>query len=105
MPPRSIIVDPLDRHPHLVPRLCEEFARAWPEWCASVTRARLEACFESAPDGGLPAVFVAHERGEPLGTISLRPSFGDEPMAESPWVRGLLVFPGFRGGAVFRALE
>ena len=26
-------------------------------------------------------------------------------MPESPWVRGLLVFPEFRGGGVFRALE
>jgi GNAT superfamily N-acetyltransferase len=101
----SIAVDPLDRHPHLVARLCEEFLREWPAWCGSVTRARLEACFASAPDGGLPMVFVAHDNGRPLGTVSLRPWFAEEPMPESPWVRGLLVFPEFRGGAVFRALE
>ncbi|HEX7403698.1 MAG TPA: GNAT family N-acetyltransferase [Usitatibacter sp.] len=101
----SIAVDPLDRHPHLVPRLCEEFLREWPAWCGSVTQARLEACFASAPDGGLPIVFVAHDNGLPLGTVSLRPWFAEEPMPESPWVRGLLVFPEFRGGAVFRALE
>lgn len=100
-----LIVDPLDSHPQFVPQLCEEFARQWPAWCASVSRARLEACFASAPDGGLPVVFVAHDRGTALGTISLRPWFAEEPMAESPWVRGLLVFPEFRGGAVFHALE
>lgn len=101
----SVAVEPLERHPHLVPRLCEEFIRQWPEWCASVSRAELEACFASAPDGGLPIVFVAHDRGRPVGTIALRPWFADEPIAETPWVRGLLVFPEFRGGAVFAALE
>jgi len=100
-----IAVDPLDLHPHLVPRLCEEFTREWPVWCGSVTRRRLEACFASASDGGLPIVFVAHDDGLPLGTVSLRPWFAEEPMPESPWVRGLLVFPEFRGGGVFRALE
>ncbi|HEX7466950.1 MAG TPA: GNAT family N-acetyltransferase, partial [Usitatibacter sp.] len=100
-----VAVDPLDRHPRLAPRLCEEFTREWPAWCGSVTRARLEACFASAPDGGLPIVFVAHDHGVPLGTVSLRPWFAEEPMTESPWVRGLLVFPEFRGGAVLRALE
>jgi GNAT superfamily N-acetyltransferase len=100
-----VVVDPLDRHPHLVARLCQEFAREWPAWCASVSQARLEACFASAPDGGLPIVFVAHDRGQPLGTIALRPWFAEEPMPETPWVRGLLVFPEFRGGAVFGALE
>ncbi|MGZ5084142.1 MAG: GNAT family N-acetyltransferase [Usitatibacter sp.] len=100
-----LTVEPLDSHPHFMPILCEEFARQWPEWCASVSRARLEACFASAPDGGLPIVFVAHDRGAPLGTISLRPWFAEEPMAESPWVRGLLVLPRHRGGAVFHALE
>ena len=47
----------------------------------------------------------AHDRGLPLGTVSLRPWFAEEAMPESPWVRGLLVFPEFRGGPVFRALE
>jgi GNAT superfamily N-acetyltransferase len=100
-----VAVDPLDRHPHLVPRLCEEFIRQWPDWCASVSRAELEAGFASAPDAVLPRVFVAHDRGTPLGTIALRPWFADQPMSETPWVRGLLVFPEFRGGAVFHALE
>jgi N-acetylglutamate synthase-like GNAT family acetyltransferase len=47
---------------------------------------------------------VAHHRGAPLGTIGLRPWFAEEPMPETPWVRGLLVFPEYRGGAVFLAL-
>lgn len=101
----SIAVDPLDHHPHLVARLCAEFSRQWPEWCASVSRARLEACFASGPGGELPLVFIAHHRGDPLGTIALRPWFAEEAMPETPWVRGLLVFPEFRGGAVFPALE
>jgi len=101
----SITVDPLDRHPHLLARLCAEFTREWPEWCASVTCPELESCFACAPGGGLPLVLVAHRDGEPLGTIALRPWFAEEPMAETPWVRGLLVFPEHRGGAVFRALE
>jgi GNAT superfamily N-acetyltransferase len=101
----SISVDPLDLHPSLVARLCDEFTREWPKWCGSVSRARLEACFASASDGGLPIVLVAHDEGFPLGTVSLRPWFAEDPMAESPWVRGLLVFPEHRGGRVFRALE
>ena len=98
-------VEPLDLHPEFVAPLCEAFARQWPAWCASVSRERLEACFASAPDGGLPIVFVAHEDGAALGTVALRPWFAEEPMAESPWVRGLLVLPEHRGGVVFRALE
>jgi GNAT superfamily N-acetyltransferase len=50
-------------------------------------------------------VFVAHDGERALGTISLRPWFAEAPMPETPWVRGLLVLPAFRGGAVFRALE
>jgi GNAT superfamily N-acetyltransferase len=50
-------------------------------------------------------VFVAHDGECPLGTVSLRSWFAEEPMAETPWVRGLLVLPPYRGGAVFRALE
>ncbi len=100
-----LTVGPLDSHPQFVPRLREEFTREWPAWCASVSRARLEACFASAPDGGLPVVFVAHHGGVPMGTISLRPWIAEEPMEPSPWVRGLLVFAQFRGGRVLRALE
>jgi GNAT superfamily N-acetyltransferase len=103
--PGSIAVDPLELHAHFLPRLCEEFTREWPVWCGSVTRARLEACFASASEGGLPRVWVAHDGGVALGTISLRPWFAEESMPESPWVRGLLVFPEHRGGTVFRALE
>ena len=106
MTPRGpIAVDRLDRHPRFLPRLCAEFAREWPDWCATVSRAELESGFASAPDGRLPVVLVAHRDGEPLGTIALRPWFAERPMPETPWVRGLLVFPGHRGGAVFRALE
>ena len=101
----ALVVEPLAHHPHLIPRLCEAFACEWPEWAASVSRAGLEACFASAPDGGLPIVFVALVGGEPAGTIALRPWFAEEPMQESPWVRGLLVLPEHRGGVVFRALE
>ena len=101
----SIAVDPLDRYPQFVAPLRAEFAREWPAWCASASRAELDACFASAPGGSLPLVLVAHQGGEALGTIALRPWFADEPMPETPWVRGLLVLPRHRGGAVFRALE
>ena len=104
IPRGSIAVDPLDRYPQFVAPLRAEFAREWPAWYASASRAEVDACFASAP-AGLPLVLVAHALGEPLGTIALRPWFADEPMAETPWVRGLLVFPRYRGGAVFRALE
>jgi GNAT superfamily N-acetyltransferase len=100
-----VLVEPLDRHPQFIAPLCDAFAIQWPAWCSSVTRERLEAGFASAPDGGLPIVFVAHDGRAPLGTIALRPWFAEEPMDESPWVRGLLVLPGHRGGAAFRALE
>jgi GNAT superfamily N-acetyltransferase len=101
----SIVVDRLERHPEMVERLCEEFIRQWPQWCASITRRQLEAGFESATDGGLPMIFVAHHAGRPVGSVALRPWFAETPMSETPWVRGLLVFPEFRGGVVFHAIE
>ena len=39
-----------------------------------------------------------------LGSIALRAWFADEPMEETPWIRGLLVLPAWRGRGVDRQL-
>jgi GNAT superfamily N-acetyltransferase len=105
MPMNRIRVDPIDRHPEYVTILADAFAAEWPEWASTVSRDEMVAGFAPGLPQGLPAVLVAHDGGRPLGTIALRPWFAEEPMEHSPWVRGLLVLPGHRGGAVFPALE
>ena len=97
-------VDSIDLHPRFVPLLVDAFAREWPDWCARVGRPAVEAIFVPGASGSLPVVLVAHAGGEPLGTIALRPWFGEEPMAETPWVRQLYVFPRHRGRSVDRLL-
>jgi hypothetical protein len=99
----TIVCDVAAR-PEVVPRLLEGFRREWPEWCASVSRPALEALFEGGADGRLPVVLVAMCGDSVQGTIALRPWFGEEPMAHTPWVRQLLVFPEFRGGRAYPAL-
>ena len=99
-----MVVEPLSLHPRFIPAFADAFSAEWPDWAAKVGRAAVEAIFEAGPDGGFPVVLVAHAAGEPLGTVALRPWFGEEPMAETPWVRQLYVFPRHRGRGVDRAL-
>ena len=97
-----MIVEPL--HPRFIPVLADTFAREWPDWCARVGRPAVEDIFRQGPAGSLPLVLAAHADGDILGTIALRPWFAEEPMAQTPWVRQLYVFPGHRGRGVDRAL-
>jgi N-acetylglutamate synthase-like GNAT family acetyltransferase len=80
------------------------FFGEWPEWCTRFGRPVVEEIFACGSDGAMPVVLVAHRDGELLGTIALRPYFGEEPMAETPWVRQLFVFPRHRGRGKDRAL-
>lgn len=104
MTARALRVVPLATHPHLVAPLADAFAAEWPQWCASVGRARIERCFACSPAGGLPQAFAALDGERVAGTISLQPWFAEEPMEETPWVRGLLVLPDWRGGPAYRLL-
>ena len=99
-----MLIADLDSQPHFLPALVEAFEAEWPEWCKSVGRARLEAIFRNGPRGELPLVLVAFEGTTLLGTIALRPWFAEERMAETPWVRQLLVLPDHRGRGVDRLL-
>lgn len=102
---RDTVVSDVAEYPHLVPRLIEGFRQEWPEWCASVSPRELERTFESGNPGELPAILVATgPAGEVRGTIALRPYFAAAPMAETPWVRQLYVFPEYRGRGVYPAL-
>lgn len=99
-----MVVSDLSQHPRFVPALVDGFFAEWPDWCARVGRPVVESIFVSSGDGGLPAILVAHEGLEPLGTVALRPYFAEEPMAQTPWVRQFFVFPRVRGRGVDRAL-
>jgi GNAT superfamily N-acetyltransferase len=99
-----ISISNLSRHPGFVPALVDGFFDEWPEWCGRVGRPVVASIFEPGADGDLPLVLVAHENGEPLGTVALRPWFGEEPMAQTPWVRQFFVFPRCRGRGVDRLL-
>jgi GNAT superfamily N-acetyltransferase len=90
--------------PGLVAPLADAFALEWPEWAARVPRERIEQCFECGPGQQLPRTFAAVTSSGPVGTVSLRAWFGEEPMAESPWIRGLFVWPGYRGRGIDRLL-
>jgi GNAT superfamily N-acetyltransferase len=99
-----ITVGRLDRFPQFIPALADAFAAEWPEWARTVSRADLEAIFTSGAQGLLPVVLAAWEDERVLGTIALRPWFGDEAMQETPWVRQLFVMPESRGRGVDRVL-
>ena len=99
-----IAVAPLARDSPHVALLADAFAREWPAWSRTVSRAELEAIFHAAPGEALPIVLVALEDDRVVGTVALRPWFAEEPMRETPWVRQLYVFPERRGRGVDRAL-
>lgn len=84
--------------------LADAFAAEWPEWAGQVGRAAVERTFASGPAGSLPAVYGAFAADVPVGTVALRPWFGEEPMEQTPWVRGLWVAPAHRGRGVDRLL-
>lgn len=98
---RVVPIVPGDR---CIGELSDIFAAEWPHWAATISRAQLEASFACGADGELPVVLVAKQGPRTLGTVALRPWFGDEPMAETPWVRGLYVPPEHRGRGVDRLL-
>lgn len=87
----------------LIPMLADRFAGEWPQWAATLDRASLEASFHSAA-AGLPLVLGARDGARAIGTVALRPWFGDVPMAETPWIRGLYVWPEWRGRGIDRRL-
>ena len=91
-------------HPRFIPPLADAFAREWPDWARTVSRAELEGIFKGGPGTTLLAALVAFEGEELQGTIALRPWFAEEPMAETPWVRQLYVFPRHRGRGIDRLL-
>jgi len=84
--------------------LADAFEREWPAWTSQVSRARVEQCFACARPGALPQAFAAVAGVVAIGTISLQAAFDEEPMPESPWIRGLLVLPAWRGRGVDRRL-
>ena len=97
-----IEVAPISRDDAWIRQLAEGFAAEWPQWAKTITRAELESGFVGGEGGDLPVVLVAHEHGRALGTVALRRWFAEQPMAESPWVRGLYIVPGYRGRGVER---
>jgi GNAT superfamily N-acetyltransferase len=98
-------IDRLDRGDPRIAQLADAFAEEWPDWARSLPRGALEAHFTSAHGtSALPLVLVAHEGGVAVGTIALRPWFGEEAMAETPWVRGFWVRPDRRGAGIGRRL-
>ncbi len=99
-----ITVGRIDRHPQFIAELADSFEREWPEWSRSVARIELEAIFASGPEGELPLVLAAFDDGRVLGTIALRPWFGDDAMPETPWVRQFFVLPACRGRGIDRTL-
>lgn len=85
-------------------QLADGFTAEWPEWAATLSRDALEDNFLSARGDALPRIFVAHEDRRALGTVSLRAWFGEEPMPETPWIRGFYVVPERRGTGIDRLL-
>jgi len=97
-------VELLARVPQFTPLLVDAFIREWPDWARSSSRTEIEKCFECRSDSELPLVLVAHDEDRLLGTVALRPWFADEHIEQTPWVRGLLVLPEFRGRGIDRVL-
>ncbi|MGZ5650614.1 MAG: GNAT family N-acetyltransferase [Usitatibacter sp.] len=99
-----IEVELITHNSNWIPQLADGFAAEWPQWATTIPRGELESGFLCGENGNLPLVLIAHEEGQALGTVALRHWFAEEPMAESPWVRGLYVMPGHRGRGVDRML-
>ena len=93
-----------DSDSRVIGALADAFAAAWPEWAATISRAALEDTFRCGEAGALPVVFAALDAGDPVGTVALRCWFGDQPMEQTPWVRGLWVAASHRGRGIDRLL-
>lgn len=100
----GVAIEVLFRGDPRIAQLADGFAAEWPGWAATLSRDALEAGFESGAADSLPRILVADAGGRAVGTIALRAWFGDEPMPEMYWVRGLWVAPAWRGRGIDRLL-
>lgn len=104
---RSVIVEPLRKHPTFVPALARHLEREWPDWYGPSgpgNAARDLAAFAN-PEGVLPVGVVAlSEAGEPCGVAALKgdglPQFG----RRSPWAAAGFVVPERRRQGIGAAL-
>jgi GNAT superfamily N-acetyltransferase len=104
LPPESAGISRLDAGDPRIAQLADAFAAEWPEWARSLRREALEAQFISAKGASLPLILVAHDGDRAVGTVALRAWFGEEAMAETPWVRGFWVRRDRRGRGIGRQL-
>jgi GNAT superfamily N-acetyltransferase len=97
----DVVIEPLSRHPELVPVAAEWH---WMEWWHTDPGGSLEswttALAGQADAREIPGTLIALADGSPVGVVCLvaEDMDGYAPAAElTPWIKGLYVIPAARG--------
>jgi predicted N-acetyltransferase YhbS len=94
--------------PEVLPLVAEHIHNQWFADKPGHTVEGMLARRRTGQRAAIPIGLVAFSEGVPAGTVSLLDSDLDERRDLTPWLAGLLVFPGFRdqgvGSALTRAL-
>ena len=103
---RSLIVEPLARHPELIPLLAGWFVSEWPTWYGIGCEGNVTQDLQefAASETSLPIGFVVFSNGTPTGAGALKAESIPSHKHLSPWAAAGFVIPEQRGQGVGAAL-
>jgi GNAT superfamily N-acetyltransferase len=99
---RSLTVEPLARHPGLIPLLAEWFVAEWPAWYAHGGQGNIDKDLRAfaASETALPMGFVGFLEGEPVAAGALKAESIPSHAHLSPWASAGYVVPKRRGQGI-----
>ena len=103
---RGLVVEPLARHPELVPLLAEWFVTEWPGWYGVGGQGNVTRDLQNfaASEVDLPVGFVVFSNGAPAGAGALKADSIPSHKHLSPWAAAGFVVPEQRGQGIGAAL-
>jgi len=102
----NLLVEPLARHPELVPLLAEWFVSEWPGWYGLGGQGNVTKDLQdfASSESSLPIGFVVFNNGVPVGAAALKAESIPSHKHLSPWAAGGFVVPVQRGQGIGAAL-
>jgi GNAT superfamily N-acetyltransferase len=99
---RALTIEPLARHPGLIPLLAEWFVAEWPAWYASGGPGNIDQDLRAfaTSETALPIGFVAFLEGKPVAAGALKAESIPSHAHLSPWASAGYVVPEHRGQGI-----
>ena len=99
---RALTIEPLARHPGLIPLLAEWFVAEWPAWYGSDGPGNIDQDLRAfaTSETALPIGFVAFLEGKPVAAGALKAESIPSHAHLSPWASAGYVVPEHRGQGI-----